>query len=172
MLGITRRKLLVGSGVGAGLAAIGCAGAAVSLRAAPGARMLSPGELAIVDAIAEVVFPGAPFPLSGVEAGVAAEVDRILAEMFHPIHARGFRALLEGLEYGTLASRGTAFSRLPVEARFDVLATWSDPAVFHRRIAGDAFRLVLGMAYFQHPEILAHMGWRTGCDDLGAGRGA
>jgi hypothetical protein len=168
MLGITRRRLLVGGAVGAGLAALGGGVAAVRLRPAPGARMLSAGELAIVEAIAEVVFPGAPhFPLSGVDAGVAPEVDRILADLFHPLHANGFRALLETLEWGTLASRGAAFTALPVETRADVLATWSDPTVFHRRIAQDAFRLVLGMAYFQHPEILAHLGWRTGCADLG-----
>lgn len=171
MLGITRRKLLLGGAIGAGLAAVGCGGLGFALRPAPGATTLSATELAIVDAIAQIVFPGAPFPLDGVAAGVAAEVDRILGEMLHPLHARGFRALLLALEEGTLASRGTRFTALSVEDRRSVLETWSDPAVFERRLAGDAFRLVLGMAYFQHPVILAHLGWRPGCDDP-AGRGA
>jgi hypothetical protein len=165
MAGITRRTLLTGGAVGAGLAAVGAGAATIALQPAPGARTLSAGELAVVDAIAEVVFPGAPFPLDGIQAGVAAEVDRILADMLHPLHARGFRALLQSLEWGTLASRGAAFSRLSLAERREVLSTWSDPAVFPRRLAGDAFRLVLGMAYFQHPEILAHIGWSTGCDD-------
>jgi hypothetical protein len=88
--------------------------------------------------------------------------------MLQPIHARGFRALLLGLEWGTLASRGAPFTALPIAVRAEVLATWSDPSVFERRLAGDAFRLVLGMAYFQHPEILRHLGWAPGCDDTGA----
>ena len=90
---------------------------------------------------------------------------RSLADMLNPIHARGFRALLEALEWGTAASRGTPFSGLSAVDRAQVLAVWADPTVFHRRLAGDAFRLVLGMAYFQHPRILEHIGWSGGCND-------
>ncbi len=152
--------------MGAGLAALGGAGAAVALQPAEGCRTLSPTELQVIEAVAVVLFPGGPFPLDGAQAGVAAEVDTILSDMFHPLHARGFRALVLALEEGTLASRGTRFSRLPVADRADVLRTWSNPSVFHRRLAGDAFRLVLGMAYFQHPAILAAIGWKPGCDDI------
>ena len=37
------------------------------------------------------------------------------------------------------------------------------PDVFVRRVAADALKVVLGMAYFAHPDVLAHMGWRAEC---------
>lgn len=120
-------------------------------------------------ALAEVMFPADPFPIDGVEAEVPEEVDRILSDMLAPLHANGFRALLHMLEWGTAASRGTAFSQLPADVRREVLLTWADPEVFTRRVADDAFRLVLGMAYFQHPKVLAHMGWSLGCAGRGEG---
>lgn len=157
----TRRRLLVG-----GVAAIAIGGATEVRRATardPGAHALSSRELAIVGAIATAMFPGAPFPVDGLEAGVPAEVDRLVAEVLAPIHATGFRTLLQTLEWGTLASRGTPFSALSLTDRAEVLELWLTPDVFTRRLAADSFRIILGMAYFSHPAVLDHIGWRTEC---------
>jgi hypothetical protein len=158
---LTRRRVLLG---GAAVAVVG--GGLLARRAtvpAPGAKALSAVELACVGALAEVMFPGAPFPVNGLEAGVPAEVDRIVAELLQPVHAAGFRTLVQSLEWGTLASRGTRFSALPPADRADVLERWLSPDLFPRRIAADALKVVLGMAYFAHPDVLAHMGWRAEC---------
>lgn len=156
----TRRRLLFG---GAALAGAGCVMWRRASAPAPGALLLTESEMAIVAAIASVMFPGDPFPIDGIEAGVPAEVDRIVAEVLEPIHATGFRTLLHTLEWGTLASRGASFTALPASDRAEVLERWLDPAVFTRRLAAESFRIVLGMAYFSHPEVLGHMGWQTGC---------
>lgn len=162
-IGVTRRRLLLGgAALGAGA---GSVGAVIEFGVpAEGARLLTARELAVVGAIAEVMFPLGAFPIDGVEAGVAGEVDRIVADVLAPVHASGFRVLLHTLEWGTLASRGRPFSALPAAQRAEVLTTWSDPTVFTRRVVGDAFKVVLGMAYFGHPEVLARIGWTTGCN--------
>jgi hypothetical protein len=160
---LSRRRILQGSAVFAALAAAGAGVVTWNLQPAPGAAQLSVNELEVVRCVALVFFPGAPFPLDGEQAGVPLEVDRILNELMHPLHARGFRALLQTLEWGTLASRGVRFSELPRGIQAEVLTVWGDPTVFERRVVADALRLVLGMAYFQDERILAHLGWRTGC---------
>lgn len=165
---ITRRRLLVGGAV-VGVGALAGLAVVEFGPAAPGARVLSVRELAVLAGVARVMFPAGPFPIDGVQAGVPAEVDRIVAEVLQPIHGRAFRALLHTLDLGTLASRGVRFAAAPPEIQADVLATWTDPAVFTRRIATDSFKVVLGMAYFGHPEVLRAMGWRTGCDDRWTG---
>jgi hypothetical protein len=164
-MGISRRGVLLGGmAAGAGLAAVAATGAAIEVGIpAEGLRVMSARELAVVRALAEVMFPRGAFPLDGLEAGVAEEVDRLLAEVLDPLHASGFRTLLHTLEWGTLASRGATFSALPAAERAEVVRIWADPSVFARRIAGDAFKIVLGMAYFAHPAVLRTIGWSTGC---------
>lgn len=167
MTALTRRRLLVGGALVGGVALSGVAIVEYG-RPAPGARVLSEHELAVLAGVALAMFPAGAFPIDGVAAGVPLEVDRIVAEVLQPIHGRAFRGLLHTLEFGTLASRGVAFSAASPEVRVQVLETWSDPTVFTRRIAADSFKVILGMAYFAHPDVLAAMGWRTGCDDTEA----
>lgn len=158
--GVTRRGVLLGGAASA--LAVGAWGW-WSLAPAPGARLLSEGELAVVEALALALFPAGPFPVDGVEAGVPQEVDRIVSEVLEPIHASGFRGLLHSLEWGTVASWGRRFSGLSADERLSVLETWSDPSVFVRRVAMESFRVLLGMAYFSDPRVLGHIGWRATC---------
>src|SRR5262245_26805256 len=125
---LTRRRFIAGSAVASAAAAGGIA--VVEAIPAPGALVLTSRELDIVRAIAEVMFPGAPFPVDGVAAGVPLEVDRIVAQVLEPIHGRGFRVLLQTLEWGTAGSRGTPFTGLPPEERSLVLERWLAPALF------------------------------------------
>ncbi len=163
MARISRRQLLLGgAGIAAGGAAAGAFGLSLGSPAA-GFRVLSGAEVAVARAAALTLFPGAPFPVDGLQAEVAEGVDAILADVLAPLHAAGFRYVLRTLEWGTMASRGARFSRLPASDRQVVLHTWAEPKVFTRRVAGDSLRVLLGMAYFDHPAVLAHMEWSGGC---------
>lgn len=162
--GLSRRAILAGGGGALAAGAVVGGGVTMHLGApAPGALTLTAREMVVIDAVAEILFPGDPFPLNGIEAEVARDVDRIVGEVLEPLHATAFRYVLRALEWGTLAGRGRRFSRLPESVRADVLATWKEPETVARRVAGDSLRVVLGMAYFSHPEILASMGWRATC---------
>jgi len=158
--GWTRRGLMVG-----GLVAATAGGGLWGLSQGPprtGARVLTEKEWTVVEAVGDVMFPGIHLP-SAAEAEVAAGVDRVIAEVLDPIHASGFRYVLRTLEWGTLASRGRPFTGLSRRARAEVLETWSGPEVLPRRVAGDALKVILGMAYYGHPAVQAAMGWRQGC---------
>lgn len=159
---LTRRAFIAG-GVAVSAASSGTVWGLSSGVPRAGARVLTAAEWAVVEAVSLVFFPGVHFPLNGLQANVAAEVDRLLHEVMAPVQAHGFRVVLRGLEWGTLASRGRYFTGLSTEEQHDVLSTWCTPDVMPRRIAGDALRVLLGMAYFAHPEVKAAMGWQLGC---------
>jgi len=156
---VTRRSLIA-SGLMLGVAATG-GRVWWTFRRAPQARVLSQDELDVVTALSEVLFPGAPMPLSGLQAGVPMEVDRIVAEVFDTLRATGFRAALKVLQLGTVATWGKTFSKLNMDERRQVLTVWADPDIIPRRIALDGFNAVLGMAYWQHPTIIEHLGWKV-----------
>lgn len=158
---VTRRSVLVG-GLAAGAALAFASGISLGPRA-DGFQVLSRDELAVVAAISLVMFPGHPFPLNGVEAGVVEEVDRMVAHDLPEVHGAAFRYLLRALEWGTLMSRGTRFSALGDVDRLEVLRVWSDPTLLPRRIAADSLRMVLGGAYFSNATIQQHMGYRAAC---------
>lgn len=159
---VSRRALLRG-GVAVG-AAVALAGALHLPGPSEGARLLSAAERQIVAAVAEVMFPPmAPFPVDGRTAGLEDEVDRIVADCIPALHAAGFRYLLRALEWGAVASHGARFSRLGVADRAEILTIWSDPTVLPRRIAGDALKMVMGMAYFGDRRVLEAIGYRAEC---------
>lgn len=160
---LSRRRLLIG---GAAAALLGASTAAASLHLGPparGAQVLTPHELVIVEHIAAVMFPAGYFPVDGVTAGVAARVDRILSDVTDSVRTAGFRYVLRTLEWGTFASRGLRFTELDPARQLAVLEAWSDPTVLARRVAGDGLKVVLGMAYFAHPEVLGALGWHSTC---------
>jgi len=159
---VSRRKFMIASlATGAILAT---AGFAVRLApAAPGAWVLSTHEIGICDAIAEVLFPGDPFPVNGREAQVGLRVDREVATLLPPTQLAAFRYLLRAVELGTEASRGVRFTRLSAADRLDVLDTWADPRVLPRRVSFDVLKVFLGMAYFRHPAVIETIGWRAEC---------
>lgn len=158
---VSRRSLLLG-GLAAG-AAIAVAGVVHLPTAADGRHILGVAEVLVVTAVAETMFPPGPLGISGVEAGVVEEVDRIIGEDLPAVHAAGFRYLLRALEWGPLYSHGARFTQLQAEQRAEVLAIWGDPALLPRRIASDALKMVMAMAYFKHPRVLDAIGYRQDC---------
>ncbi len=55
------------------------------------------------------------------------------------------------------------FSQASPAVRREVLTAWRTPTVLVRRVAADALMMVMGMAYFRHPEVQAAMGYRAAC---------
>lgn len=168
MLGMTRRSLLLAGAAATSLAALGVPAASLP-DAAPGFQVLSMGESELIAALGEAFFP--PGNALGVSAGdvdLPRLVDELMAEELDPAATPLFRYVLRGLEAGTLASRGAAFSALPLDARRDVLDTWSDNAIFPRRLLHDALKSVLGMAFFNAGEVTARVGWAPRCHEARA----
>lgn len=163
-----RRGFAVGALLAGAGAVSGVAGALVLDGATAGRMVLSAAEVAIVAAVARTMFPAGAMPLDGVEAGVVGEVDRLMAEYLAPVHAAGFRYLLRTLEWGTFAARGTRFSQLGDADRTEVLHAWASPGILPRRVASDALKMVMGMAYFRNPAVLSHVGYRAACGGVTA----
>ena len=159
---VTRRSLLragflLAAGVGAG--------SFIWLRdPEEGFRWLSPGEVRIIAAVAEVLFPpGNPVGPDHTEVAVAREADRLLDTNVDPEKRDAFRYLLRTLEIGTLVSRGVVFSEASAEMRAAVLEIWGQHDPFPRRIALDSLKPVIGMPYFSDPGVLAAMGYGDLC---------
>ncbi|MCO4747893.1 MAG: gluconate 2-dehydrogenase subunit 3 family protein [Proteobacteria bacterium] len=159
---ITRRRLLQ-MGIGAAVATAAGGGAVVLKPAAQGAMVLSAEEMATVFAITEVLFPKEPMGVSGLEAGVPYEVDRLVSEWLDDTRRPAFRYVLRGLEWGTYASRGLRFSALSLEDRHEVLEAWADPTVLPRRLAADSLKVLFSTAYFRSPEVKKAMGYVRLC---------
>lgn len=158
---VSRRALIRG-----GLAVGAALGVAATVRLPPvasGYTTFSWREIEILGAITDAMFPAGPVLISGRDAGVVEEVDRIIGTGFPPLHATGFRYLLRTLEWATVATSGLPFSRLPVEDARAVLDDWGDPGLLPRRVASDVFRAVFGMAYFANREVQRAMDWRSLC---------
>ena len=159
---VSRRSVLVG-GVAAGGLLVAGGALVVSGEAAPGASVLSQAELDVVEQAARILFPSGYFPVAGGDGVTAAEVDGLLAEVIDPPAVAPFRSMLGALEWGTLISRGTRFSKKSTSEAREVLYVWSSENPAPRRVAFDSLQAILGMAFLRRPEVNAAIGWRAGC---------
>lgn len=160
---LSRRQALVAGTAVAAVAALGVS-EAVLPAPAPGARLLSAGEGHLVHALGDAMFPpGNALGVAGAELDLPGAVDGLLAATLDAEIQTVFRYFLRALDEGTRVSRGVGFGSLPLAARREVLTTWSDNAVLPRRMMHDLFRLVMGMAYFNEPRVVAATGWRAEC---------
>lgn len=126
--------------------------------AAPGAMTAS--ERAVIQACAEVLIPaGGAIPVSGVEAGVVAYFDNVLARV--PVTTRLLlRALIRFVEvspwvYGPFKTR---MSRLAPEHRARVLRSLMNSRIYLLRTAFLGLRTVLTIAYFGSDEVNRSIG--------------
>lgn len=160
---VTRRSLLL-----AGLAVAVAGGGVGAVRLAPpapGLRVLSPREVAIVEALARVLFPPGYFPVQGGDGGTAPLVDELLAGVFPAQAVAPFRYVLRAIQLGTLVSRGRHFADLPPEEAAEVVAVWAGDDPLPRRLASDSVKLIVGTAFLRRPEVLAAIGFRAECLD-------
>ena len=132
----------------------------------PGPTLLSltEAEYLTASAAADAFFPKGEYKISGNEAGVARFLDRYVHEMPRP-KRRLFKLLLRSLEYSPAFSIRslTRFSRLSLPARQEVLARWEGSPVYAQRMGQRALLFACSSGYFECDEVLADMGWGTGC---------
>jgi len=159
---VTRRSILIGGVTAGGLMAVG-ASIFIGSEVAPGFMVLSQIESDVVEQAARVLFPPGFFPSIGGDGATAPEVDWLLSEVIDPPAVVPFRSMLSALEWGTLVSRGTRFSKLTLEEAKDVLDIWASENPAPRRVAFDSLQAVLGMAFLRRPEVNSAIGWRAGC---------
>lgn len=155
---VARRSLLLG---GISLAAVWAVGVVPAV--ANGLRVLSPLEAAVIDRAAAAYFPDGRLPVRRADVNVVQRVDDYVADGMDAVRRNAFRAVLLGLEWGTLMATGARFTALGEEEARAVLTAWGDPEVLPRRIAIDALKAVLGMAFLSHPAVLDAIGWRASC---------
>lgn len=162
----SRRALLFSGTAAAGLTAVGVP-VSVLPPASPGFLLLSPGEVALVSAIGEAFFPpGSALGVASADVDLPLLVDTLLAEELDPAVQPVFRYLLRAVDAGTFASRGASFASLPLEDRRMVLDNWADNAIFPRRVAYDALKSVIGMAFFNAPAVVERIGWSPSCHSV------
>ena len=162
MLRPTRRQVLtIGSLTTVG---VGIGGFLWLPSAAEGHQELSQGELSVIGALSEVMFPeGNAIGISGTDIGIESEVDRLLAETLDPKLVPPFRYLLRFVQVGTIAQTGKRFTSCSAEKRSELLAEWGRPGSKFRTGGIASLKSVLGMAYFNHPDVLNAIGWRSYC---------
>jgi hypothetical protein len=128
---------------------------------------LSRAELAVVDAVAETLFPaGGPIPWSGRDTGTAAFVDAYVAAV-----PRKLRILMRMLFFlvehatvlfpapgGLLGGGMRRFSGLSFEQRVAALGGWEGSTLFARRLVFASLRAVLTMGYLSSPAVLRVLG--------------
>lgn len=157
---LTRRSVVIGAvalGLGARLLVLPSPSA--------GRKLLSASEIETVIALGEALFPpGNPLGVSANEVDLATAVDTLLADTLAPEVGELFRYTLEGLRVGTFLSRQCSFASLPLEKRLQVVQNWADEAVQPRRMAADALRMVLGMAFFNETRVRSATGWPGTCE--------
>lgn len=162
----SRRTFLKRFAAGMGLVALGGVAYRVLFargRPAPGNRTLTAAEMSTAEAAAEAFFPGPPaVPFAAGEIGVARFVDGYIAELPED-RGRLFKLLLRTLEWSTLPTAGSRFSRLSVEARAAALEAWNASRLYPRRAAYRSLRFACAMGYFEDDRVRAAVGWRLGC---------
>jgi hypothetical protein len=160
---ITRRGVLLS---GALLGAAVLVGRIVTLDpAGEGWVVLSSREAAIIESIAAVLFPPGIFPVHGGDGGTAPALDLLLRDFLDQTSADGFRYLLRAMEVGTLVARGVSFSELSSDEAREVIDIWFSEEPAPRRMVSDSFKVLLGMAFLNRPEVIEAIGWRRGCID-------
>ncbi len=131
--------------------------------AAAGFLALSPQEVAIVEGLAEAMFPpGGDPPLSGKEAGLAHYFDGIMAAMDSPTD-KLLRLLLHALDDWAFFEAGLPYAQLPLDSRMDKLQGWMSHESHHVRGALSGLLVFLGMGYCGHPDVKSAAGWVFPC---------
>lgn len=162
----TRRHVLATAALvsGAAVAGLGLEAARIwDQDAAAGFSVLSDAEAAIVEALAEAIFPpGGTPPQSGREVGASQWFDRIVAAQPSPT-GELLRAVLHLLDRWSQVAEGLPFAELPLDRRIERLRGWTH----HRRhevsaVVG-AVILFVANAYCGHPAIRSQMPWAYTC---------
>lgn len=164
------RRALLGL-CAASAAALALAWAARLEDPGPGLRVLGAHERGLIDAMGEALFPpGNPVGPAWSELELGAEVDQMLHHELGPAVVTPFRALLRAVDLAALWTFGARFARCSLAERLELLHAWGEAGVVPTRLAHDSLKGVMGLAYFNHPRVLAQLGYRASCLGLREGR--
>ncbi len=134
---------------------------------AQGFKHLSHHEATVVRALADAMFPGdsgfPPMPNGG-ELGLDAFFDQYLASV-PELTVKLLKVLLHAIDDMTVvADFGlTRFHRRPQAERIEILQAWDTSWIGARRGMFRSLKLILGMGYCEHPEVLAAAGITYNC---------
>ncbi len=171
-MGISRRQLLAASALVAGAAASGAGGVAWRWWDQPADApyaLLSPDEVAILDALAEACFPAGGTPeMGGGEAGVARYFDGVL-EGLAPAQQKLLKLALHAIDALPLPTHGGYLAELAVPDASDAVAGWLASSRYEIRGLAQSLCLFVGMAWFAHPKVrvLVAPSFRCGFSDVG-----
>ncbi len=168
----SRRQLIKGGLIGAGLLTIGSVGYRIAALpdSAPAVEggVLTRMEMAAVEALALGFFPPEnPFGIDAREADVAGYVDRYIGELA-PVDQKIVRSLFWLYDQGSFAQGYLRPARFlsPDEAR-TYIRSWEFSRLGFRRDLGLSLRTVIGMAYFAHPRVREAIGITEPCHSAG-----
>ena len=163
-MALSRRSFLGLSA--AGTLVLGAAGLALF----PGKRVppqdwlltFTESEYSTLVALIETVSPGSSGAPSGVELGVAAELDTLFSTLPPENGAEIALALglLENALVGAiLDARPRPFSRLPLERRAEIWAAWCTSRIPLRRTVYKGLNALIQATTWGHPEMTALAGY-------------
>ena len=131
---------------------------------AEGMRVLGTEEKRVVAALGEALFPaGNAVGPSWEDIDLVAEVDRVLDRVLSKPAVLGFRYLLTALDWSAVLIAGKPLTACPVEERLELFEALDARESVLRRAAKDGLRGVLALAYFDHPQVWAAIGYRSRC---------
>ncbi len=166
---ITRRHLLATAGLASAAAVGGALATGTVYRvwwnqpADATARLLSPDEIAFLDALADAMFPpDTGLPLRGRDANVARTVDLVLTGM-HPSQSKLVRLSLHALDQYALPSQHTAFRNLDPAAAGEVLRAWLSHDLAEVRGLTASLYIFVAMAWSIHPDVAPTLAGQFKC---------
>lgn len=166
VLKITRRQVLAASAVAAGLGAVGTSARVASWwHRDPEAPYdhLDAREAALVDSIADAIFPPGGTPaIGGKEAGATAWFDTILAGTPEPTRGQ-LRLLLHALDDWCRCTSGHGFCELSLDDRITRMRGWATSDNHLLRGAIQSLTIFVSAGYCLHPEVKAATGWIFPC---------
>jgi hypothetical protein len=134
-------------------------------------RGLNEGEMSVLRACAEALLPaGGAISLSGVDAGVVAYFDQLIARV--PATTRVLlRVLIGFVEYSPwmFGPFKAQMTRLSLADRMKVIQGLSESRIYLLRTAFVALRTVLTIAYFGNAEVNRSIGVVTELDPFHLG---
>lgn len=133
-----------------------------------GYRVLSDHEARIVQAIADAMFPGdssGPYPMpNGASVGLREYFDDYLASV-PELTSNLLRLLLHAIDdMSVMSGFGlTRFHLRPHDERVAILDAWDTSRIRARQGAFRSIKLILGMGYCEHPDVLRASGIEFMC---------
>jgi hypothetical protein len=162
----TRRQLLVRGALAGG--AIIVAGTIIRVASlfdqapAEGRKVLSEREVVILGAFVEAALPGDDEMPAADRGHMVKFIDDYLAQADHDIRLL-FKSMLQVMEEHSLLSHFSRFSSRSIADRAKEIRAWEITPIYLKRAAFSSVKMVVGMAYFEQPNVSEAIGWYVGC---------